>query len=139
MPADISIKIEKSKYELCEVTASFILLKDQIWFPAFTSSPTARKRKAREVGSEGGMTPPPYINGDTRRYAMRKSKEVKATRKGNAKVIQARVVCWAGCENVNMNDNAQAKKQIAVDGDMCPTGKPFRVLLMEKPRCSIRE
>jgi len=114
-------------------------LKDQIWFPAFTSRPTARKRKAREVGKDGGITPPPYIRGDMSKYAIRKNSEVMVTRKGSAKAIQARFVCWAGCENVNRNDNAQAKKQIAVDGDMCPTGKPFRVLWMEKPRCSMRE
>ena len=137
MPAARITKINRRAYETRAVAESLILLYGQICSPAVTSRPSARMRKAREHGSEGGMILPPCIKGDPIKYAIKCNEAVKTMRHASTKAATARLGRSTDGESVSKNDIAETTKQIVTIGDICPIGIPSRVPVMERPRCSI--
>ncbi len=118
MPAVSRTKIRPRKYALSTAPASSILLVGQMCGLALVSTAMARKKKAREVGSAGGINSLPYMSGVPNEYATISTTEINPTTHANRKANCARLGFSAEEKRVTMMDNARTKKQNAVIGDM---------------------
>jgi hypothetical protein len=99
--------------------------------------PSERRRKAKEVGSDGGMMLPPYITGEPMKYAIRRTDEARNTRSASTMAALARFWCSMDEETVSNDERAEAAKQTAVTGVICPREAPPTLPVMESPMCSI--
>src|SRR3990172_5944949 len=135
MPEARRMKTAARIYETRAVATAFILLIDQTLSAAVITSPSARKRKAREVGSAGGINIPPYIRGLPKKYASSKTREVARTTHANTKATVFRFRNAGDEVSVACKDRAMTRKQAAVNGDMCPIGTPPTVPSIEIHKC----
>jgi hypothetical protein len=131
------MKTIKNAAEAMDVAATCVLLFSQISRPDVSMRTSERRKKAREVGSDGGMILPPYITGEPMKYAIRRTEEEKNTRSANTTAAAARLWCSIDEETVSNDDRVETAKKIAVTGDIWPREAPPKLPWIEKPRSSI--